>query len=112
MNQGNEIQALVTASTGSQQFEVWHSRVAPGGSTPPHTHSTDEVFIVLSGEGEVRVGAQIYPFKAPATIVAPAHTEHQLTHTGSIPTEQYVIVGACSAIHDHEGQIMDLPWRK
>ncbi len=109
---GNQLQTLLSAADGSSQFELWHTQVAPGQSTPIHRHSSDEVFIVLSGKGSVRIGDESFSFRAPATIVAPAHIEHQLTNTGDIPTDQYVIISACSEIHNHDGKLMNLPWRR
>ena len=111
-NNGNTLTGLATRSHGAQTFEVWRSSVLPGGATPLHTHETEEVFVVLSGKGEVQVGDEIIPFAAPATVIAPAGVPHQLRNTGTEPTEQIVVVGIGSIIFDHEGEPMNLPWRK
>lgn len=109
---GNSLQGLATSSRGVETHEVWRSSVAPGGSTPVHTHSSEEVFVILTGEGVVRVGDAVHPFKAPCTIVAPAGVEHQVTNTGDVASDSIVIVTAGSEIRNAQSQIMQLPWRQ
>jgi len=111
-NNGNILVGIATRSQGAQSFEVWRSRVAPGGATPLHTHETEEVFVVLRGSGEVQVGDDVIQFAAPATVIAPAGVPHQLRNTGDVETEQIVIVGVGSTIYDAGGAPMTLPWRK
>lgn len=110
-NNKNALVGLATHSLGADDFEVWHSEVAPGGETPPHRHTTEEIFIILRGEGEVTVGDVTVPFLAPATVIAPAGVVHQLRNTGSVPTEQIVVVGVHSHIYTPDGAEMALPWR-
>lgn len=111
-NNGNTLVGIATRSQGANSFEVWRSSVAPGGSTPLHKHETEEVFIVLRGQGEVQVGDQVIQFKAPATVIAPAGVPHQLRNTGDEPTDQIVIVGVGSAIYGADGNVLNLPWRQ
>jgi len=111
-NNGNSLVGLATRSHGAQSFEIWRSSVAPGGSTPLHTHETEEVFIVLRGKGEMQVGDEIIEFEAPATVIAPAGIAHQLRNTGDVPTDQIVVVGIDSEIHGPDGKLMQLPWRQ
>jgi len=59
--------------------------VPPGKKAFPfHRHHVmDELFFVLSGEGQYRWGAEILPVKAGDLIAAPAGTKaHQLINTG------------------------------
>ncbi len=111
-NQGNSLVGIATTSQGAKSFEVWRTSVAVGGTTPLHTHSSEEVFIVLRGKGEVLVGDEVIPFVAPATVIAPAGIAHQLRNTGTEATDQIVIVGAHSKIFGPDGKLMMLPWRK
>ena len=63
--------------------------VVPPGKTavPFHRHHTsDEMFLVLSGAGEYRIGDQRLPFRAGDCLGAPAGGDaHQIFNTGSEP---------------------------
>src|SRR6185295_16794314 len=51
-------------------------------------HQTQELFIILEGEGTYRFGAENYPVKAGDVCAAPtggAEHAHQLVNTGSVP---------------------------
>lgn len=111
-NSGNSLTGLATRSLGSPEVEVWRSSIAVGSRTPLHTHESDEVFIVLTGRGVVHVGDQALPFEAPATVIAPAGVAHWVENTGTVPTDQIVVVRAASTIKGADGQVMDLPWRR
>jgi uncharacterized cupin superfamily protein len=63
--------------------------VVPAGKKawPHHVHhANDEMFVVLAGEGTLRVGAERYPVRAGDVIVCPAgnaERAHQLINTGA-----------------------------
>lgn len=111
-NNGNSLKGLATPGNGANQYEVWESQISPGKSTPLHKHETEEVFVFLKGEAEVTVGKVITKIKAPATVIAPANTLHQIKNTGKKPTHQIVIMGAKSKIWNAKGKELVLPWRK
>src|SRR5215471_1340093 len=62
-------------------------RVAPPGKKafPFHRHHVqDELFFVVSGEGEYRFGEKTVPIRSGDLVAAPAGTQaHQLINTGS-----------------------------
>lgn len=111
-NNGNRLVGIATRAMGAKSFEVWRTSVAPGSSTPPHRHTTEEVFVFLSGRGRAIIGETTLDFSAPATVIAPAGVPHQFFNTGSEPTDAIVIIGLGSTIYDGQGHEMDLPWRK
>jgi uncharacterized cupin superfamily protein len=60
--------------------------VPPGKRAFPfhRHHVADELFYVLSGDGEYRFGDATYPVRAGDVVAAPAGTEaHQLINTGT-----------------------------
>ena len=62
----------------------------PVGSTDlQQPHSEDEVYIVLEGQAQIRIGDQDYPVKTGDTIFVPAQKEHRFH---SIVEELRVIV--------------------
>ena len=83
--------------------------VVPAGKRafPFHAHHANhELFLVLEGEGEYRLGDKIFPVKPMDVIAAPAggpETAHQLINTGS--TDMRYL--AFSTMHDPD--VVDYP---
>ena len=111
-NNGNSLIGVATGTLGAQDFEVWRTSVAVGSSTPAHTHTSEEVFVVLQGRGRAHVGDDVLDFEAPATVIAPAGVPHFIENTGTVPTDSIVIVGPGSTITNAKGETMQLPWRR
>lgn len=111
-NNGNSLQGLATRSQGATEHEVWRTSILPGAETPLHTHSSEETFVVLKGEGFAVVDGEKRPFKAPCTIIAPAGLSHKIINTGTEATEAIVVVGIGSEIKNAKNEAMNLPWRK
>lgn len=68
------------------------TRVAPGKTAYPfHSHRcNDELFFILSGQGELRLGSARHPVKAGDVIGCPIggpETAHQLINTGTEPLQ-------------------------
>jgi uncharacterized cupin superfamily protein len=75
---------------GLTKLGVNVTRVPPGkAGVPFHSHRVnDEMFYILSGRGELRLGAARHPVQAGDLIGCPAggpETAHQLINTGSEP---------------------------
>lgn len=82
--------ALLGKRLGLTKLGVNVSRVPPGkAGVPFHNHRVnDEMFYVLSGHGELRLGPARHAVKAGDLIGCPAggpETAHQLVNTGSEP---------------------------
>jgi mannose-6-phosphate isomerase-like protein (cupin superfamily) len=65
-----------------------------GGTDLQEPHTEDEVYIVLEGLAQIRIGDQDYPVKTGDTIFVPALKEHRFH---SILKELHVIVVFASA---------------
>jgi quercetin dioxygenase-like cupin family protein len=110
---GNHMYGLATPSRGARQVEVWLSRVEVDASTPPHSHSGEEIVVVLRGRGEARrIGIETTTFEAPCTLILPAHEMHQIANTGSDMLELIAAIPAGSKVYDQYGVEMALPWRE
>ena len=75
-----------------------YTEVAPGETACPYHvhHAEDEMFVILSGEGEYRFGDQLYPVKAGDVLGAPmggADYAHQLFNTGT-ETLKYLAISS------------------
>jgi quercetin dioxygenase-like cupin family protein len=72
----------ISAATGSPSTLVY-LEVDPGRQIPLHTHTADEVFVVLAGEGIVTSGDRQWSASAGSIAVAPAFERHGWENTGS-----------------------------
>ena len=110
---GVTIYGLATPSRGARQVEVWLSRMESEAETPIHSHSAEEVIVVLRGRGEARlIGKETVTFEAPCTLVLPALELHQISNTGREILELIANIPAASKIFDERGIEMMLPWRE
>jgi quercetin dioxygenase-like cupin family protein len=65
----------ISAASGSPNTLVY-LEIDPGKRIAPHTHTADEVFVVLEGEGIVTAGVEQWEASAGAIAVAPAFARH------------------------------------
>jgi len=72
----------VSAATGSPNSLVY-LEVDPGMRIPLHTHTAEEVFVVLQGSGIVTVGDEQWAATAGTVAVAPAFAKHGWENTGA-----------------------------
>lgn len=77
----------VGARIGAQKLGYNVTAIAPGTRAFPfHNHRVnEEMFFVLEGEGEVRIGEAVYPIRAGDVIACPAggpEAAHQIANTG------------------------------
>lgn len=72
----------ISAATGAPNTLIY-LEVDPGRRIPLHTHTSDEVFVVLQGEGIVTAGDEQWHASAGAIAVAPAFARHGWENTGS-----------------------------
>ncbi|TCR92935.1 cupin domain-containing protein [Rhizobium sp. BK376] len=78
------------ALLGLKDLGISYNEVPPGKSGCPfHNHHVEEeMFFIISGEGEYRIGADRIAVKKGDVLAAPAggpDTAHQLINTGSAP---------------------------
>ena len=79
--------ALLGAGLGLKKLGVNVTQVAPGCTAYPfHSHrANDELFVVLAGRGQLRLGDKRHPVRSGDLIGCPAGgpgTAHQLINTG------------------------------
>ncbi|MEX2460487.1 MAG: cupin domain-containing protein [Paenibacillaceae bacterium] len=66
----------------AEHFVTGHSTIFPGGGIPPHSHSNEEIYIILSGKGRMVVGDDVEELEGLTTIYIPPNTQHSLTNIG------------------------------
>jgi uncharacterized cupin superfamily protein len=73
---------------GLRQLGCMLHEVEPGKRAFPYHnhHGNEELFVVLSGSGEVRIGAATHPVRAGDVVACPAggpETAHQIVNSGT-----------------------------
>ncbi len=79
--------------------------ISPDGRVPLHTHSNEEIYIIVKGRGRMRVGTEEERVEAVSAIYIEPHAEHLLHNTGK---EEMVMifVYAPAGVVDHWSQEM------
>jgi uncharacterized cupin superfamily protein len=77
----------ISSRIGARQLGYNITAVPPGKRAfPRHSHRVnEEMFLVLHGTGEIRIGAETHPLRAGDIVACPAggvETAHQIVNTG------------------------------
>ncbi len=94
----------LSAESGSP-YTLVYLEVDPGNRIPPHTHTADEVFVVLEGSGIVTAGEEQWQAEAGAIAVAPAFVSHSWENTGSTALKVVGFLPANVLIHEFEAPV-------
>ncbi|CAN7229205.1 cupin domain-containing protein [Variovorax sp. LjRoot290] len=96
---------------GLTQLSIWKQTLAPGASTPPHSHDTEEVVLCHAGRGEVHLDGQVHRFGPASSVLLPRDVPHQIFNVGDEPMEiTGVFPAAPVGVFDLEAKPMQLPW--
>lgn len=66
----------------SVRYSFAVAMVEPGGTTYLHRLKNSEVYFILDGQGEMRVGDETAPVHAGHAVYIPPKAEQQITNTG------------------------------
>jgi mannose-6-phosphate isomerase-like protein (cupin superfamily) len=69
--------------TRSESLTLGVARIPPGAALSTHRHRQPEVYLMLAGEGSVRVGAGIRPIRVGPAVFVPGDTVHSCENTGA-----------------------------
>ena len=94
----------ISADTGSPNTVVY-LEVDPGKRIPSHTHSSEEIFVVLAGTGVVTAGDERWTASAGALAVAPAFTPHGWENTGEETLKLVGFFGANVLVTEFEAPV-------
>ena len=82
---GARFTSLATPSRGSAETSVWLVELVPGAPGRPHRLTREEVFVVLEGTAEVRLGDTASLARSGDAIVVPPGIDFALAATGDQP---------------------------
>jgi mannose-6-phosphate isomerase-like protein (cupin superfamily) len=73
---------VIHPDMGAKQITLNHGKHAPGLEFTQHTHDeTEDVIVVLEGNGAIRQGSIYTPLKAGDSVFVPAHEVHGTVNT-------------------------------
>src|SRR5688500_3360832 len=81
---GSEIRELLAHRNSCiAKQSLAEARVAPGQRTSPHFHRvTEEIYYILEGQGEMRIGDEIRTVEPGDAIAIPPGQVHTILNTG------------------------------
>jgi mannose-6-phosphate isomerase-like protein (cupin superfamily) len=82
---GARFVSLATPSRGSTDTSVWSVEIAPGATGAPHRLTREEVFVVLDGRADVRIGDERSSAGPGDAIVVPPGVPFALATVGDEP---------------------------
>ncbi|HSR10218.1 MAG TPA: cupin domain-containing protein [Thermodesulfobacteriota bacterium] len=82
---GRETRDLINAKTvGAKGISLRVTDVLPGQTcTPGHIHTEcEEVIFILSGQGEIKIGDEVFPMKTGDAVYLPTGVGHLIRNPG------------------------------
>jgi len=73
----------LTAAEGATGSSLIYFEIDSGDKALRHTHTAEEVLLVLAGEAEAEVDGETMNASAGSVVLLPAHAPHGLSNTGS-----------------------------
>jgi mannose-6-phosphate isomerase-like protein (cupin superfamily) len=105
---GRKTRVLIGASSPVQaeRFVMGRVEIEPGGKVPLHSHEQEEVYYIVSGKGEIKVGQELSPVQEGCAVYIPSNVEHELRNTGTSRMEM-IFVYAPGGIVSHWQEEME-----
>ncbi len=90
---------LQSGDTPTNNLAVTWVEVDPDSSQQPHSHAPEQVYVIVRGQGRMKVGSEISDVQPGELIYIPSNTVHAIENTGS---EKLVYVSASVPAFDLE----------
>src|SRR3954453_23136814 len=79
---------IANRSLGTERSDIHENVLSPGVTVPWHLHATEEVIVVLEGEGECLTEAGAESYRGGDVLILPARVKHSLRNTGNVAIRQ------------------------
>jgi quercetin dioxygenase-like cupin family protein len=109
---GARFTSLATPSRGATDTSVWIVDIAPGAAGAPHRLTREEVFVVLAGRAEVRLGDEVSHAGAGDAIVVPAGVPFALAAAGDEPLRAVCCLPVGGQAELADGASFTPPWAR
>jgi mannose-6-phosphate isomerase-like protein (cupin superfamily) len=107
---GARFTSLATPSRGSTDTSVWLVDIAPGTEGAPHELTREEVFVVLAGRAEVRLGDTVSRADVGDAIVVPPGVRFALAPIGEEPLRAVCCLPVGGQGQLGDGEPFTPPW--
>lgn len=102
---GSEIRELLAHRNSCiREQSLAEARLPSGASTTPHYHiRTEEIYYILSGAGQMRIGDERRAVGPGDAIAIPPGQVHQITSTGG---ETLTFLCCCAPAYEHDDTVL------
>ena len=102
---GSEIRELLAHRNSCiRKQSLAEARLPPGQATTPHYHpQTEEIYYILSGQGEMQIDREKRPVVVGDAIAIPPGAKHQITNTGS---QTLLFLCCCAPGYEHHDTVL------
>jgi mannose-6-phosphate isomerase-like protein (cupin superfamily) len=102
---GSEIRELLAHRNSCIRHQsLAEARLPVGGQTTPHYHPrTEEIYYILSGQGDMRIGDESSAVVPGDAIAIPPGVEHQITNTGDATLK---FICCCAPGYEHDDTVL------
>lgn len=107
---GTEITGYASPTRGAQPLASWRVRLQPGASSPEHTVTHGEAFIVLDGVATFTVAGVAHVVTADDAICIPPDVRFRLENTGDRPFTAICSMVAGGRAWIADGEPFVPPW--
>ena len=107
---GARFTSLATPTRGTSDTAVWRVEIWPGTPATPHSLTREEVFVVLEGTAEVRIGEQFDRATAGDAIVIPSGVSFELANGGDRPLQMICCLPVGVEARMADGTTFTPPW--
>ncbi|PZS07683.1 MAG: hypothetical protein DLM64_14395 [Solirubrobacterales bacterium] len=76
---------LQDGDAGDSALTITWVEVAPGARQAPHQHEPEQVYVVVSGQGRMRIAHEERDLESGALALVPSGATHGITNTGDEP---------------------------
>ena len=102
---GSEIRELLAHRNSCiQKQSLAEARLEPGGTTAAHFHrTTEEIYYILEGEGEMRIGNDSRSVGPGDAIAIPPGMAHTIQNTGAVTLR---FLCCCAPGYEHDDTVL------
>ncbi len=90
----------------AKHFTAGYVVIKPGGKIPLHTHTNEEIYVMIQGSGRMRIEGEEERVQAVSAIYIDPNAEHMLQNTESEPLIM-IFIYAPAGIMDHWSEEME-----
>jgi quercetin dioxygenase-like cupin family protein len=101
----------VSATSGAASTSLVYFEIEPGNKLSPHTHTAEEILMVLDGTAHAIVGEKSRTLRKGGVAVIPAMVLHNVENAGSSVLRAVGFFSAAGMVNSYEHLLMPMQTR-